>query len=87
MTVNPGSKPWRFRRRNRESGTGALPIRQQVTYKLAVLRSTWQSSVIQASIDVQEWDQLSVGSPTYRARKRQLVTDCLPSLVHAHWTI
>jgi len=36
---------------------------------MAVLQSTWQSSIIQALIDVQEWDQLSVGSSTYRARR------------------
>jgi len=33
---------------------------------MTVLRSTWQSSVIQALTDVQEWDQLTVGSSRYR---------------------
>jgi len=65
------------------------PIQQWVTYKLAtlvhkcVLRSTWQTAVIQALTDVQEWDQPRT---TYRARRLHLVTGSLPSLVHAPGT-
>ena len=32
---------------------------------MAMLRSTWQSPVIQVSISIQEWGQQSVGSSTY----------------------
>jgi len=53
---------------------------------MAVLRSTWQSSVIQALTDVQEWNQLTVGSSTYCARRLHLVAGRSPSLVHAPGT-
>jgi len=53
---------------------------------MVALRSTWQSSVIQASTDVQEWDQLTVGSSTCRVRRHHLVTGRSPSLVHAPGT-
>ena len=36
---------------------------------MVALRSTWQSSVIQASTDVLEWDQLTVGSSTCRVHR------------------
>ena len=38
----------------------------QMQWSRSGLRSTWQSSVIQASTDVQDWDQLTVGSSTCR---------------------
>ena len=53
---------------------------------MAALRSTWQSFVIPALTDVQEWDQLTVGSSTYRARRLHVVTSRSPSLVHAPGT-
>ena len=40
---------------------------------MVALRSTWQSSVNQASTDVQEWDQLMAGSSTCRVRRLHLV--------------
>jgi len=43
----------------------------------------WWSSVIQALTDVQQWDQLTVGSSTCRVRRLHLVTGRSPSLVHA----
>ena len=49
---------------------------------MVALRSTWQSSIIQASADVQEWDQLTVGSSTCRVRI--LVTGRSPSLQSTH---
>jgi len=49
--------------------------------------SRLQSSVTQASMDVQEWDQLmTVGSSTYCVRRLHLVTDRSPSLVRAPGT-
>jgi len=55
---------------------------------MAALRSTSQSFVIPALTDVQEWDQLTVGSSTYRARRLHLhvVTGRSPSLIHAPGT-
>jgi len=49
---------------------------------MVALRGTWRSSVIQASTDVQEWDQPTVGSSTYHVRRLHLVTGRSPSLVH-----
>ena len=75
-----------------------LLIMQRMTYKLATLvhnstnalmmalQSTWQSSVIQASTDIKEWDQLMVGSSMYHARSLHLVTCRSPSLIHAPGT-
>jgi len=40
---------------------------------MVALRGTWQSSVIQASTDVQEWHQLTVGSSMYRVIWWQVV--------------
>jgi len=43
--------------------------------------------VIHELTGIQEWDQLTVGSSTYRARRLYLVTGRSPSLVHAPGTI
>ena len=53
---------------------------------MVALRRTWQSFVVRASTDVQEWDQPTVGSSTYRTRRLHLVTSRSPSLVHAPGT-
>jgi len=53
---------------------------------MVVLLSTWQSSVIQVSTDVQQWDQLTVGSSTCRVRRLHLATGRSPSLVHTPGT-
>ena len=50
---------------------------------MVALRGSWQSFVVLASTDVQEWDQPTVGSSTYHVRRLHLVTGRSPSLVHA----
>jgi len=50
---------------------------------MVALRGTWPSFVVRASIDVQEWDQPTAGSSTYRVRRLHVVTGRSPSLVHA----
>ena len=58
-----------------------------LSFSLSLLLSDSLFVCLSDCLSVQEWDQLSAGSSTYRACRRHLVTDRSPSLVHAPGTI